>query len=411
MTEPASRSQSDARFETFIARVAKDLSQPLVPVTPETTNTLVYQYLVKRPSLETLAVVRDGVPIGLINRHSFMEGYGCAFGRELFGREGCTTFMFEPPLIVDENLPVEALVKAALDDGGGALKDGFIVTRQGEYLGMGSGVALVHALSEIDALKTPTLASSLNDAKALAQSHLALAERALAASCPDYGLRWPSGGDGAGFYFRRTSSGLLGCLFDGAGQGVSGAFMALLVRAFLDNYFDAPALKEGMDPGVAVTQLHQYLRRVMQQRDDAAHEAASAGLEALMFTYDEGSSTLHYAGSTLALMLVNSEGELLSAPAGTAGIGANATPAEAVWTSHAVAVSAGSVVAIATDGTLRQLGGAQDFATGNLGVFIQQHRHQSAPALLAAILRRDAERQAESQGRDDLRLLIFRPKP
>ena len=76
-------------------------------------------------------------------------------------------------------------------------------------------------------------------------------------------------------------------------------------------------------------------------------------------------------------------------------------------------MSAGSVVAIATDGSLRQLGGAQDFAIGDppLGAFIQQHRHQSAPALLAAILRRDAERQAESQGRDDLRLLIFRPKP
>jgi hypothetical protein len=193
---------------------------------------------------------------------------------------------------------------------------------------------------------------------------------------------------------------------------VAGAFKSVLVCTFLDDYFDAATLREDTNPGAALSQLHQYLLRVIEPGDDTAHEASSVGIDALVFTYDEASSTLHYAGSTLALMVVTSAGELQSACAGTAGIGPTDIPADTEWVTRAVAVPAGSVVTIATDSTLKQLGAAPEFAGGlpSLAVFVQQHRQEPAPTLLAAILQRDAESQRESQRREALRLLIFRPK-
>jgi len=415
VTEKASIPKADTGTEQAIARFAKDLSEPLVPVTPDTTNTLVHQYLVKNPGVETIAVVRDGVPIGLINRHTFMEGFGRAFGRELFGRDGCTTFMFEYPLIIEESATVEALVKAALDDGGGALKDGFIVTRQGQYVGMGSGFSLLKSMSDIEAQKTKMLMSSINYASLIQQSHLADSDRALTAYFKDYGILWDPrdvvGGDA--YFFRRTSKGVLGCSFDCTGHGVPGAFMTLIVLSFFEQYFEEATIDEHADPGTALTKLHQYVRRVLQQNDEATRKASNDGLDAFMFTLEDGSTTIKYAAAKLHLIVVTPDGEVSSEDGDKAGIGYFDTPADAVWKTYELTVPQGSVMTIATDGVIDQVGGPKKIAFGKkrIGTFVQKHLNQSAKDLVTGFQQVYLDWQGEQKRRDDVSIFIFRLNP
>lgn len=85
---------------TALATRAEHLTAPAEPVTPEHTNDDVRQRFALNEVQETLAVVENGQPIGLINRHIFMEQYARPFARDVFGRKSCIAFMDKSPVIV-----------------------------------------------------------------------------------------------------------------------------------------------------------------------------------------------------------------------------------------------------------------------------------------------------------------------
>ncbi|XJC74518.1 hypothetical protein ACHFCA_29350 [Delftia tsuruhatensis] len=97
--------------------------------------------------LETLAVVADDRPLGLINRQRFMEQYARPFARDVFGRRSCLVFTDTAPMVVAAGLPIDQLVQQALASGSRVLKDGFITVEEGRYAGIGTGHALMAAMS------------------------------------------------------------------------------------------------------------------------------------------------------------------------------------------------------------------------------------------------------------------------
>ncbi|CAN0513775.1 unnamed protein product, partial [Phaeothamnion confervicola] len=159
-------------------------------VSPDDTNETVRELFARNESLETVAVVEQGHPIGLINRNLFMEHYARPFARDVFGRKSCIAFMDKAPVVVDAATPIEVLVKAAVDAGGRVLKDGFITTAHGQYLGLGTGYGLMKAMSDIESEKTRQLLSSISYASLIQRSHLAESDRVLQAHMPDHGLLW-----------------------------------------------------------------------------------------------------------------------------------------------------------------------------------------------------------------------------
>jgi hypothetical protein len=89
---------------------AGQLSQPTAPIAPETSNEDVHRLFSEQPQLETLAVVADDRPLGLINRQRFMEQYARPFARDVFGRRTCLVFTDTAPLVVAASLPMDQLV-------------------------------------------------------------------------------------------------------------------------------------------------------------------------------------------------------------------------------------------------------------------------------------------------------------
>jgi EAL domain-containing protein (putative c-di-GMP-specific phosphodiesterase class I)/GGDEF domain-containing protein len=118
-------------------------------VQPRQTNEEVMALFVDHPELHAVAVVKDGQPIGLINRRLVNERMAQPFARELLARKSCTALMNSAPLVCDENRSLESLADVLRGEDQRYLADGFIVTRKGVYLGLGTGEALVRRVSEL----------------------------------------------------------------------------------------------------------------------------------------------------------------------------------------------------------------------------------------------------------------------
>ncbi|PKO87130.1 MAG: diguanylate cyclase [Betaproteobacteria bacterium HGW-Betaproteobacteria-10] len=128
---------------------AKTLLKPIVPVPQDAINSLVIDRFEADPELDVLPVVHEGVPIGLINRHSMIDRFARPFRKELFGRKSCELFMDRAPLIVDEHATVQELALMLALAPKRYLADGFIVTGNGVYLGIGSGHDLIATITEM----------------------------------------------------------------------------------------------------------------------------------------------------------------------------------------------------------------------------------------------------------------------
>jgi diguanylate cyclase (GGDEF)-like protein len=113
------------------------------------TNEAALDTFMAHPQLHALAVTQDDRPIGLVNRYTLIDHFSRVFVRELHGRRSCTQFMDPAPLVVDKATPVEELSKLVIHKGKTTFTDGFIITDNGRYLGLGSGYDLMELIMQL----------------------------------------------------------------------------------------------------------------------------------------------------------------------------------------------------------------------------------------------------------------------
>ncbi len=129
--------------------VAAKLLRQVTPVADTTSNDAVFQRFEDDPELESLPVVQSGQPVGLIDRHRFFDKFARPYQKELFGRRPCTMFMDDAPLVVDHGMTIQELSLALARGERRHLSDGFIITADGRYLGLGTGHDLVHEITQL----------------------------------------------------------------------------------------------------------------------------------------------------------------------------------------------------------------------------------------------------------------------
>lgn len=141
---PQSRRPSDNRRVN-----AAHLLVDAPSLTPDATNEDVMSLFLQQPELHALPVV-DGAQrvLGLINRRVFAEQFARPYARELHGRRSCTTFMHAAPLVCDINQSLESMTSILLGEDQRYLSDGFVITDQERYCGLGTGEALVRRVTE-----------------------------------------------------------------------------------------------------------------------------------------------------------------------------------------------------------------------------------------------------------------------
>jgi diguanylate cyclase (GGDEF)-like protein len=119
------------------------------PAAPATPNADVYARFARNPSLHAIPVVENGLVLGLLNRHAFIDGYARPFRRELFGRKPCHPFMDAEPLVVEKDITIQELSARLVDAESRYLAEGFVLTEHGRYAGLGTGRDLVREITNL----------------------------------------------------------------------------------------------------------------------------------------------------------------------------------------------------------------------------------------------------------------------
>lgn len=144
LLQPTARSTS-----TTCRATAERLLVHTLPLTPEATNQEAFSRFMRQPEIQSMPVVQDGLPIGLMHRYSFLDKMSRPFSQDLYGRRSCIQFMEEDILVVDQSITIHALSERVVESDPRHILHGFIITSGGRYLGMGSGHDLMREITQM----------------------------------------------------------------------------------------------------------------------------------------------------------------------------------------------------------------------------------------------------------------------
>ena len=131
------------------AITAKKLLSYVEPASPEIENNAILARFLGNAALHVIPVVNNGIPLGLINRYSFIDRFAQPFTRELLGRKPCRQTMQEAPLQVAMDTPLHEISQFLTETDNRHFADGFIITDQGRYAGLATGQDLLRAITQM----------------------------------------------------------------------------------------------------------------------------------------------------------------------------------------------------------------------------------------------------------------------
>lgn len=117
------------------------------PFPPDTEAEKIFASFSANKELRVIPVVRHGRPIGLIMRTEFIDCFAKPFQRELHGKKPCDGMMNAKPLLVEKSTPIHELGNFLSESGIEYFVDGFIITDQGRYIGLGTGQDLLREIT------------------------------------------------------------------------------------------------------------------------------------------------------------------------------------------------------------------------------------------------------------------------
>lgn len=118
-------------------------------VTAALSNEEVYEMFQEDAALYSIPVVSEKLPIGLISRFDTIDRLARPYQKELHGKKSCTQFMDKKPLIVQKSMSINELSELFLNADPQYLLNGFIVADEDEYVGTGSGHALLREITNL----------------------------------------------------------------------------------------------------------------------------------------------------------------------------------------------------------------------------------------------------------------------
>jgi diguanylate cyclase (GGDEF)-like protein len=126
---------------------AEALLRYVEPFQPDTEIEKISALFSANKDLRAIPVVQHGRPIGLINRYEFVDSFAQPFRRELLGKKPCKDMMNTEPLLVEKSTPIHELGNFLSESELKHFTDGFIITEQGRYIGLGAGQDLLREIT------------------------------------------------------------------------------------------------------------------------------------------------------------------------------------------------------------------------------------------------------------------------
>lgn len=129
---------------------AGQLAQAGKTLTAATTCNQVVEMFSSQPNLMSMPVLDDEArPIGLLRAMEVLQHGSERYFLDVFGRRSCTMVMDRHPLVFDFATTLRTMSEAISNVEDKQLVDGFIVTREGLYFGIGRVADLLRAISDL----------------------------------------------------------------------------------------------------------------------------------------------------------------------------------------------------------------------------------------------------------------------
>ena len=125
------------------------LTHAIEPVSVDTENDVVYTLFESQPNLLAVPVVKDDIPIGMINRFSMIDGFARPYRRELYGKKSCALMMDKQPVIIESTATVQDLARKIGSRDQQSFSEGFIITQNGRYAGIGWSRELMGLITDM----------------------------------------------------------------------------------------------------------------------------------------------------------------------------------------------------------------------------------------------------------------------
>ena len=389
---------------------AGDLCRRVPVLAPADTNARVRDLFDQHRDLVSLPVVEGGQARGLIKRHVFQSEMSKQFRLELYERKSCVAFMDEHPLIVEADTTIERTAMLVADSDTNALADGFLVVREGRFIGVGFGLDLMRTIADLQEAKNRQIMQSIDYASVIQRAMLQTSQETLKAELPDSAIVWEPrdivGGDF--FHCAKFDHGVFVAIADCTGHGVPGAFMTLIASSWLAQALerDGPA-----DPAQLLGTLNRTIKLSLGQVESRIPgEQSDDGLDALFLWLNLRDGVLTYAGARMPLHVLRADAEAPTThETDRVGIGYVATPVDHRWQNRTLVVQARDRILVTTDGLTDQIGGPRNISFGKrrLRELLAATRALPAPDQTAAILQAHRQYQGQRRRRDDLSLFCL----
>ena len=127
---------------------AISLLQNCQPIDHRTSSGEVIRRFLNNAQLQSIAVVDGGVPIGIVQRTKLLELFSTPYGRALNERRPIAHLMQIKPAMFEAETPLEVVSRLVTDEEEFDVSTHFIITRAGNYLGLGSVRNLLRRITE-----------------------------------------------------------------------------------------------------------------------------------------------------------------------------------------------------------------------------------------------------------------------
>lgn len=230
---------------------------------------------------------------------------------------------------------------------------------------------------------------SIEYASVIQQSTLRSSLDALARACPEGHLVWePRDVVGGDFYqFSTAPEGWFATVADCTGHGVPGAFMTLIASTSLNQAIEQHGAR---DPARLLGSVNRSIKQMLgQMGEQDGTPGSDDGMDAACFWFEPAQGRLVFAGARLSLFVLRPGAEAVELIEGQRkGVGYMDSEFDFSWTNQELALPAGSLVFVSTDGLIDQVGGPRAIALGKRRVreLLLAHREETPAQVNRAVL-------------------------
>ena len=136
---------------TSLGRVIGDIIEHVPTVSPETSTEQV-EARFAASSVRGVVVLQGAKPVGLLMKNRLYFHLGSYYGVSLYHKRPVELVMDASPMIVNADLPLEAVSKIAMSRDESTLYDLIIVVQDGQYVGVVSIMSLLNNITQLQVL-------------------------------------------------------------------------------------------------------------------------------------------------------------------------------------------------------------------------------------------------------------------